>query len=93
MLEVAIRDLRDLSDAPDADAAVVIDVLRAFSTAAVALDRGAVEIYPVLDVAEAFARRAREPELVLMGETDCRPVPGFDLGNSPVDAAAFPFAR
>jgi len=70
----------------------VIDVLRAFSTAAVALDRGAVEIYPVLDVAEAFNRRAREPDLVLMGETDCRPIPGFDLGNSPVDAAAFAFS-
>lgn len=91
-METRIVDLRDLSGPPDADAVVVIDVLRAFSTAAVALDRGAVEIYPVLDVAEAFERRAREPDLVLMGETECRPVPGFDLGNSPVDAAVFPFA-
>ncbi|MCX6970553.1 MAG: 2-phosphosulfolactate phosphatase [Verrucomicrobia bacterium] len=91
-MKTQIEDLRDLSDPPDADAVVVIDVLRAFSTAAVALDRGAAEIYPVLDVAEAFERRAREPDLVLMGETDCRPIPGFDLGNSPVDAAAFPFS-
>jgi 2-phosphosulfolactate phosphatase len=45
----------------------------------------------VLDVEEAFARREREPDLVLMGETDCHPVPGFDLGNSPVDASAFAF--
>jgi len=92
VIESTIHDLRDLDSPPDADAVVVIDVLRAFSTAAVALDRGAVEIYPVLDVAEAFERRTREPDLILMGETDCRPVPGFDLGNSPVDAAAFPFA-
>jgi len=91
MIETRIEDLRELSDAPDADAVVVIDVLRAFSTVAVALGRGAVEIYPVLDVAEAFERRAREPNLILMGETDCRPVPGFDLGNSPAAAAAFPF--
>jgi len=91
MIETKIEDLRSLSGAPDADAVVVIDVLRAFSTAAVALDRGALEIFPVLDVAEAFARRGREPGLVLMGETDCHPVPGFDLGNSPVAAAAFPF--
>lgn len=90
-MESSIHDLRDLRDAPDADAVVVIDVLRAFSTAAVALDRGASEIYPVLDVAEAFARREREPDLVLMGETDCHPVPGFDLGNSPVDASTFSF--
>ena len=91
-METRIEDLRALTDAPDADAVVVIDVLRAFSTAAVALNRGAVEIYPVLDVAEAFERRDREPDLVLMGETDCRPIPGFDLGNSPVDAAAFAFS-
>jgi len=90
-METLIEDLRDLSGSPDADAVVVIDVLRAFSTAAVALDRGAVEIFPVLDVTEAFERRARDLDLVLMGETDCRPIPGFDLGNSPVDAAAFPF--
>lgn len=86
------EDLASLTATPDADAVVVIDVLRAFSTAAVAFNRGAREIFPVLDVAEAFARRGREPGLVLMGETDCRPVPGFDLGNSPVDAAAFDFA-
>ena len=91
-METQIDDLRDLSGPPDADAVVVIDVLRAFSTAAVTLDRGALEIYPVLEIAEAFGRRASEPDLVLMGESDCRPIPGFDLGNSPVDAAAFPFA-
>ena len=91
-METQIEDLQDLSGPPDADAVVVIDVLRAFSTAAVALDRGAVEIYPVLEIAEAFDRRASDPDLILMGESDCRPIQGFDLGNSPVDAAAFPFA-
>ena len=90
-METYIEDLTQLAGAPDADAVVVIDVLRAFSTAAVALDRGVLEIYPVLDVSEAFERREREPDLVLMGETDCRPIPGFDLGNSPVAAAGFPF--
>ena len=91
-METSIEDLRNLSEAPDADAVVVIDVLRAFTTAAVAIGRDAVEISPVLDVAEAFERRTRDPDLVLTGETDCRPIPGFDLGTSPVDAAAFPFA-
>jgi 2-phosphosulfolactate phosphatase len=91
MTETSMEDLRDLSAAPDADAVVVIDVLRAFSTAAVAFGRGAREIFPVQDVADAFGRRTREPDLVLMGETDCHPVPGFDLGNSPVAAAGFPF--
>jgi len=89
--EVTIHDLRDLSGPPDADAVVVIDVLRAFSTAAVALDRGVRKIFPVQRVEEAFALRGRSPELVLMGEQDCHPIKGFDLGNSPVAAAAFAF--
>lgn len=92
MIETRIEDLRDLSGPPNADAVVVIDVLRAFSTAAVAFGRGAAEIYPVLDVAEAFELRARDPDLVLMGEMDCRPIPGFDLGNSPVSASGHAFA-
>ncbi len=92
MVETSFHDLRRLRGAPDADAIVVIDVLRAFSTAAVALDQGALEIFPVQEVSEAFERRAREPDLVLMGETDCLPVPGFDLGNSPVAASAFSFS-
>jgi len=91
VIESLIHDLRELNGPPDADAVVVIDVLRAFSTAAVAFDLGVPELCPVLDVDEAFARRARDPDLILMGETDCHPVPGFDLGNSPVAAAAFPF--
>jgi len=90
-MESRIEDLADLTSPPDADAVVVIDVLRAFSTAAVAFSHGAREIYPVLDVADAFSRRERDPDLVLMGETECRPIPGFDLGNSPVDASAFAF--
>lgn len=91
-MQITIEDLRGLSAAPDADVVVVIDVLRAFSTAAVALDRGAVEIYPVLEVAEAFEQRAKDPGLVMMGERDCHPIEGFDLGNSPVAASEFPFA-
>ena len=91
MIKSSIHDLRDLSGPPDADAVVVIDVLRAFSTAAAAFHRGAVAIYPVLDVTEAFARRTQEADLILMGETNCHPVPGFDLGNSPVAADAFLF--
>ena len=62
---------------------VVIDVLRAFTTAAYAFARGAREIELVGTLAEAFARRAEDPALLLVGETDGRPVEGFDFGNSP----------
>jgi 2-phosphosulfolactate phosphatase len=65
-------------------AVVVIDVLRAFTTAAYACASGAREIVLVASVEEAFALRvSRLPEALLIGEVDGRPIPGFDHGNSP----------
>jgi len=64
-------------------AVVVIDVLRAFSTAAYALARGAQEILLTGTVEEAFALRARFPGALLMGEVGGLPIPGFDFSNSP----------
>src|SRR5512143_3395399 len=61
---------------------VVIDVFRAFSTAAYAFDRGASEVVLVGGVDEAFALRERWPGALIMGEVHGRRVPGFDLGNS-----------
>ena len=49
-------------------ALIVIDVLRAFSTAAYAFDRGAARIVLVGDPSEAFALRQRWPHAVLVGE-------------------------
>ncbi|MFM8322506.1 MAG: 2-phosphosulfolactate phosphatase [Chloroflexota bacterium] len=65
-------------------AVVVIDVLRAFTTAAYAFARGAVEILLTAEVEDAFALRRRFPGALLMGEIDGLPIPGFDFGNSPV---------
>ena len=62
---------------------VVVDVLRAFTTAAHAMRFGAAEIVCVGTVAEAFAERDRRPSSVVMGEVGGRPVEGFDLSNSP----------
>jgi 2-phosphosulfolactate phosphatase len=62
---------------------VVIDVLRAFTTAAFAFAAGAAEILLVGDVAEAFAGREQWPDALLMGEVEGRAIPGFDFGNSP----------
>lgn len=70
---------------------IVIDVLRAFTTAAVAFDRGATSITLVADADEALALGRAEPGAVVMGEVGGAPVDGFDLGNSPVDAASFDF--
>lgn len=62
---------------------VVIDVIRAFTTAAFAFAAGAREIWPVSGVDEALALRERFPEALVMGEVGGLPPPGFDYGNSP----------
>jgi len=69
---------------------VVFDVLRATSTMMTALNHGADEIVPVLDIPEALALRRADPEVLLAGERDgvriLRDQTGgvdFDLGNSP----------
>jgi len=62
---------------------VVIDVLRAFTTAAYAFARGAREIELVATLEQAFARRAEDPSVLLIGEVDGRKAEGFDFGNSP----------
>lgn len=62
---------------------VIIDVLRAFSTAAYALANGAVEISLVGTVEEAFELRAGLPGALIMGEVLGLPVLGFDFSNSP----------
>ena len=71
-----------------AGAVVIIDVLRAFTTAAHAFARGAQEILLVSTVAEGFALKRRHPNYLLMGEVDGLPIDGFDLPNSPAAVAA-----
>ncbi|MCE0523062.1 MAG: 2-phosphosulfolactate phosphatase [Methylacidiphilales bacterium] len=61
----------------------VIDVIRATSTIATALARGAVEVQPVGSVPDAFALKALNPDALLAGERGGKPLPGFDRGNSP----------
>jgi len=73
-------------------AVVVIDVLRAFTTAAFAFAAGAGEIVLVGTVAEALALRERFPGSFVMGEVDGLPVEGFDFSNSPGDLLGRDFA-
>jgi 2-phosphosulfolactate phosphatase len=62
---------------------VVIDVFRAFSTAAYVFANGASQIIPVADLDSARKIKAQHPEYILMGERDCRKPEDFDFGNSP----------
>jgi 2-phosphosulfolactate phosphatase len=65
---------------------VVIDVLRAFTTAAYAFGAGAAEIWLVAGVDEAVELAGRLPGALVMGEDGGRRPEGFDLSNSPVGA-------
>lgn len=64
---------------------VVIDVFRAFTTAAYVMANGAERIIPVGDLGEAFELKRLHPDWVLMGERGGRRVEGFDYGNSPFE--------
>jgi 2-phosphosulfolactate phosphatase len=66
-----------------ASIAVVIDVLRATSTATQALASG----FRSVRCADSLghAQRLRAPGRVLAGELRCVMAPGFDLGNSPLE--------
>lgn len=72
------------TETSDADTIVVIDVLRSFTTAAVALAGGATAIYPVEGLAAAATLNQNLPgaiSVAAVGGGD--PVDGFDFGNSP----------
>jgi 2-phosphosulfolactate phosphatase len=65
--------------------AVVVDVLRASTTIVHALAAGCCAVRPCAEVEEAKALAGDMPagKVLLAGERGGRPLPGFDLGNSP----------
>jgi 2-phosphosulfolactate phosphatase len=65
----------------------VIDVLRASTTIAAALFNGARSVIPFESSDEVIARSKsfERSEVLLAGERKMLPIPGFDLGNSPLE--------
>jgi len=80
MIDVALRP----DAVADADVAIVIDVLRATTTATQALATGYGRVLCTESVERAETLRA--PGRVLAGERECVKPPGFDQGNSPLEA-------
>ena len=62
---------------------IIVDVFRAFTTAAIAFDRGATSILLVAEVEEALDLRRQGVGDLAMGEVDGKRPDGFDYGNSP----------
>lgn len=70
--------------------AVVIDVLRSTTSIVHALAAGCKAVRPCLEVEEAraLADEMRAGRVILAGERNGQPLPGFDLGNSPAEFTA-----
>jgi 2-phosphosulfolactate phosphatase len=65
----------------------VIDILRATTTMCAALHHGAKAIIPVASAEDALrlAQTIASDDVLLAGEKDCVRIPGFQLGNSPLE--------
>ena len=75
-----VRDAREATGT-----AIIIDVFRAFTTAAIAFDRGATQITLVAEADDALQLHHSGVGDLLMGEVDGKRPEGFDFGNSPFE--------
>ena len=66
---------------------IIIDVFRAFTTAAIAFDRGVTQITLTAEPAEALELHRRGVGDFIMGEVDGKRPEGFDFGNSPYEVS------
>ncbi|MCM1981373.1 2-phosphosulfolactate phosphatase family protein [Lyngbya confervoides] len=69
------------------DCAIAVDVLRATTTIATALDAGAeaIQAFSDLDALMEASLHWEAPKRIRIGERGGKKVAGFDLGNSPID--------
>lgn len=74
------------------DVVLVVDVLRATTTAASYLENGAGELLLTSTPEVALGLRQEGGQVLLGGERGGLAIPGFDFGNSPVEAAGQNFA-
>ena len=89
-MEISIHSLLDGATRAIGTVAV-IDVFRAFTTAAVALANGATSIVMVSTIEEALALCDAGVGEVCVGEVQGRAPDGFDFGNSPFEVSGVDF--
>jgi len=73
------------AEIPAGRVVVVIDVIRAFTTAAIAFERGATEIACAPSAEAGRDLRRRDPDRLLAGEVGGLQPADFDFGNSPYE--------
>lgn len=96
VIDVALTP--DQLDGPDQrmhTTCIVVDVIRATTTLCVLFERGCRSVLVAPSVADARAARsdlaARGMDILLAGEAEGLPPPGFDYGNSPAEFAGHTF--
>src|SRR5246127_4181662 len=89
-MEISIHSLLEGAERATGSVAI-IDVFRAFTSAAVALANGATSIVMVRSVEEALALREAGIGQICMGEVRGRAPDGFDFGNSPYEISTVDF--
>ena len=89
-MEIRISSLLD-GAAQATGGVAIIDVFRAFTTAAVAFGNGASHIIMVSTVEEALALRDCGVGDICIGEVSGRIPVGFDFGNSPYEVSGIDF--
>jgi len=81
--DIKIRFIGKDERAPENSLVCAIDVIRASSTAATALENGAEKIIAVSTKEQAFELKEKNPDYLIMGEKSGLIIEGFDYGNSP----------
>ena len=71
------------AEAAEAQLGIVVDVMRATSTVAQALDAGYERVLCVPEIEQARALREELPDSLVGGERDAIRIDGFDVGASP----------
>lgn len=71
---------------------VVIDVLRAFTTACYAMNSKPKDYIVVSEIETAHKLKKENPKYILMGERHGYMIPGFDYGNSPAEIKDIDFS-
>ncbi|MHB9131370.1 MAG: 2-phosphosulfolactate phosphatase [Armatimonadota bacterium] len=69
---------------------IVVDALRASTTIAALFDHGVERVLVIAEVEDTLALAAELPGALLVGERGSERLPGFDLGNSPLEVISSP---
>lgn len=88
MIKINIVQGNDIKGLPYADANIIIDVLRAFTTTFFAFQKGVKEIYLVNEIEEGVRLKSQLKNAFVAGEIGGYKIKDFDFGNSPAEINA-----